>query len=79
MMRRLVVGDLVSRDGTDVHRVLYVNEPGDMIEVECIEPPASGWCKVGEHEYNVPWRYCLVAGLTQDGLMNGEALLGDGA
>lgn len=50
-------GDLVTRDGTDVQRVIYVNEDGTAIEVECVKAPSSGWCKVGEREYNMARRY----------------------
>lgn len=56
------VGDVVSRDGSDRQRILKINEAGDLIEVECIREPATGeghppWCRLGEVESNVAWRY----------------------
>jgi hypothetical protein len=33
------IGDLVTRSGTDVQRVVDINEAGDLIEVECVKPP----------------------------------------
>ena len=51
------VGTIVSRDGTDRHRVIAVNDVGDLIEVECIVRSAHGWCDVGEREWNLPRRY----------------------
>lgn len=55
------VGDLVTRDGTDIHRVTGHNgddqyEP-DLITVVCVKAPASGWCEVGDVEDNLPRRY----------------------
>jgi hypothetical protein len=55
------VGDLVTRDGTDIQRVTKVGEYND-ITVECIKAPDSGWCKVGEVELNLAGRYQRVAG-----------------
>lgn len=55
------VGDLVSRDGTDVHRVTGTNASEryapDLIDVVCVRAPASGWCAVGETESNLASRY----------------------
>jgi hypothetical protein len=61
------VGDLVTRDGTDVHRVVDMNEHGDLMEVECVKEPAGfrnedgtraePWVRVGEREWNLPRRY----------------------
>lgn len=65
--RQFKVGDLVSRDGTDVQRVTEINEAGDLITVVCIEEPpgfleddgtrGEPWCKVGETETNLARRY----------------------
>jgi hypothetical protein len=56
------VGDLVTRDGTDVHRVISSNDDGFLnITVVCITAPASGWCKIGDEEANLARRYDLVA------------------
>lgn len=51
------VGDLVSRDGSDIHRVLYVQEDRNCMEVVCVRAPTSGWCKVGDTEFNMCRRY----------------------
>lgn len=53
------VGDIVTRDGSDRQRVVEVGEYND-ITVECIKPPSSGWCGVGERELNLAGRYQLV-------------------
>lgn len=59
MGKQFKVGNVVSRDGTDEHLVLEVNEYG-LILVRCMKAPSSGWCKVGETEQNIPERYSLV-------------------
>lgn len=50
------VGDLVTRDGTDIHRVVSHNgSPGhapDGFTVVCVKAPADGWTEVGEEEFN---------------------------
>lgn len=51
------IGTIVTRDGTDRHRVVNVNPDGDLIEVECVVAAESGWCAVGEREWNLPRRY----------------------
>lgn len=65
--REFKVGDLVSRDGTDVQRITEINEAGDLITVVCVEEPlgfleedgtrGEPWCKVGETETNLARRY----------------------
>lgn len=50
------IGDLVTRDGTDVHRVVDVGVFND-ITVVCVSAPDSGWCKVGDEESNLAGRY----------------------
>ena len=57
MTNRFAAGDLVTRDGTDVHRVLWVNDTQDGMEVVCVKAPASGWTTVGEREFNLTRRY----------------------
>jgi hypothetical protein len=52
-----LVGDIVSRIGTDEQEVLEVNESGDLILVRCVKAPHDGFCSVGDEEWNVPWRY----------------------
>lgn len=60
------VGDLVTRDGTDLQRVIEAN--GDLITVECVKEPLGWlqedgvtrdepWCKVGDREENLARRY----------------------
>lgn len=55
------MGDLVTRDGTDIHRVVDHNGsdgyPPDGITVVCVKAQASGWCKVGDEEFNTCRRY----------------------
>ncbi|KQO68511.1 hypothetical protein ASF22_19880 [Methylobacterium sp. Leaf87] len=57
-------GDLVTRDGTDVHRVVSHNGsegyPPDGFTVVCVKAPASGWTEVGEEEFNICSRYSPV-------------------
>ena len=59
------VGDLVTRDGTDIHWVVDHNgSPGhapDGFTVVCVKAPASGWIEVSEEEFNVCRRYEPVA------------------
>lgn len=50
-------GDIVTRGGDDLQRVLDVDEEGFCMTVVCIRAPASGWCKVGEEEHNLCRRY----------------------
>ncbi|MEW4459484.1 hypothetical protein AB1K42_15435 [Roseibium algicola] len=62
------VGDLVTRDGTDIHRVVEVSNEGQTITVECVREPlgyleedgvtrSEPWCRVGEREFNMARRY----------------------
>ncbi len=69
------VGDIVSRDGTDLQRVLEINEAGDLMLVECTKEPLGylkddmtrdePWCRLGEQEWNLTRRYSF-AGRTID-------------
>lgn len=60
------IGDLVSRDGTDVQRVTRVDDDGHCITVVCVRAPLTGWCKVGDMEDNLTRRYSF-AGDVIDG------------
>ena len=61
------VGDIVTRDGTDLQRILEINEAGDLITVECIKEPlgwlnddgtrGEPWCRLGDREDNLARRY----------------------
>lgn len=61
------VGDLVTRDGSDIQRVIRADDGYGTIEVECIKEPLGflredgtrdpPWCKVGERESNLARRY----------------------
>lgn len=58
------IGDIVSRDGTDEHKILNFTHPL-MMEVECIKAPTpyedgTLWTDVGEIEDNLKRRYKLV-------------------
>ena len=61
MSDRFAIGDLVTRDGTDLQRVISTDEDGIMITVVCIEAPRTPWCEVGDEETNLARRYGLVA------------------
>lgn len=61
------VGDLVTRDGTDVQRVVAVDGFDD-ITVICVKAPASGWCRVGDAETNLAGRYLFAGGLIDGSL-----------
>ncbi len=60
------VGDIVSRDGSDLHRVIEIVTE-DLIVVECIREPEGWlnddgtrdepWCRLGEIERNLTRRY----------------------
>jgi hypothetical protein len=70
------VGDLVTRDGTDVQRILSLGY--DTLTVECVRAPDDGWCEVGDTEFNMSRRYSFageeVAGQTRapcGGLLSG--------
>jgi len=70
------VGDIVSRDGTDLQRILEINDAGDLMHVECIREPLGWlkddgsrdepWCRLGETEWNLPRRYHYPDDLTID-------------
>lgn len=59
--RYFEVGDLVTRDGTDIHRVVSHNGSDgyapDGFTVVCVKAPPDGWTEVGEAESNVCSRY----------------------
>lgn len=58
------VGDLVTRDSTDVHRVVDHNgsdgHAPDGMTVVCIKAPSQPWTEVGEEEFNTCRRYSPV-------------------
>lgn len=62
-----VVGDIVTRDGTDRQEVIETNQDDDWryapdaFTVRCTRAPADGWCDVGEEEFNLTSRYSLVS------------------
>lgn len=49
-------GDLLTRDGLDVHRVVAIIA-FDCVEVECVIAPTEGWCAIGDRETNLIRRY----------------------
>lgn len=52
------VGDLVTRDGTDVQRVTRADSGDNIIDVLCLKAPSSGWASVGDVENgNLACRY----------------------
>jgi len=59
-MNEIKVGDIVTRDGTDRHRVLEVGHYGEVV-VECIKEPRTKWIKKDEQEINLMRRYTIVS------------------
>lgn len=58
------VGDYVTRDGTDIHRVVDA-WGGDTIKVVCVRAPKHAWCRVGDEETNMARRYRFIAKLVE--------------
>jgi hypothetical protein len=56
----LKIGDLVTRDGSDVHRVEWIGDDGLYANMLCVKAPDSGWIEEGEHEYNKCSRYSRI-------------------
>lgn len=71
------VGDIVTRDGTDLQKILEINDAGDLILVVCVRAPSAWlnddgtrdepWCQVGEEEWNLSRRYSFPDELTIEG------------
>jgi len=59
-------GDYVSRDGSDVHLVTEMTADGFAATFICVVAPASGWCTVGEREFNLCRRYSRVGYCQQE-------------
>lgn len=53
-------GDHVTRDGSDVQEVVEIDPDGFCGTFRCIVPPLSGWCAVGDEEYNLCRRYSVI-------------------
>lgn len=53
-----MVGDIVSRDGTDEHEIIAIAE--GLVTVRCTKAPESGWTDVGDVEHNLACRYQFV-------------------
>lgn len=53
-------GDIVTRDGTDEHRINYFSWDRSMMEVECVKAPSQPWTEVGLPEWNLTRRYEFV-------------------
>ena len=49
------LGAIVTRHGIDRHRVIGINEAGDLIHVECVV--ADDCYAIGFREWNIPGRY----------------------
>jgi hypothetical protein len=66
------VGDLITRDGTDIHRVVDHNGsdgyPPDGMTVVCVKAPSEPWTQVGEEEFNVCRRYKWVGDVIEGDL-----------
>ncbi len=67
------VGDLVTRDGTDVHKVISLEPDGFAGEFVCVVEPAlrgneeTPWITLGDTQYNLCRRYSLVEEPGTDG------------
>jgi hypothetical protein len=69
------VGDLVTRDGTDVQRVIEADEGYGNITVVCVKAPlgwpnddgthGEPWCKVGDVESNLARRYSFAGDIVE--------------
>jgi hypothetical protein len=57
---RFAVGDYVTRDGSDVQFVKDLTDDGFGGTFVCVVAPSSGWCAVGEDEFNLCRRYSKV-------------------
>lgn len=74
---RFKVGDIVTRDGTDLHRVVDINDAGDLIDVECIKEPlgyleddgsrSEPWARLGDIETNLARRYSFSGDIIEPG------------
>ena len=60
------VGDIVSRDGTDEHKIIAFHMSRQLIDVECTKEPDTGWTSVGDVESNMPKRYLFIGGKMLD-------------
>ena len=54
------IGDIVTRDGTDEHEIVGINESRDLLDLVCIKAPDGKWIAVGEHDSNLTRRYSFV-------------------
>ena len=52
-------GDLVTRGGDDLYRVLCYHARSATVEVVCVKPPEGDWCKTGDTEFYAASRYRL--------------------
>jgi hypothetical protein len=53
-------GDIVTRDGTDEHEIIEIDEWADLMTVRCVKEPHDPWAKIGEEERNLVRRYDFV-------------------
>lgn len=54
------LGDIVTRDGSDLHLVAALTDDGFSGEFLCVRAPDTGWIAVGETESNLARRYRFV-------------------
>jgi len=54
---KFAVGDYVTRDGSDLQLVESLDWDGYCGTFKCVVAPSSGWCEVGETEFNLCGRY----------------------
>lgn len=73
-------GDIVTRDGTDRHRIMEIDDHFGNMLVECIKEPlgwlnedgtrGEPWCKIGDQEWNLVRRYSYPDNLIIEGTAN---------
>lgn len=54
------LGDIVTRDGTDLHLVTRLDDDGHSGQFLCVQAPRTGWISEGESESNLARRYSYV-------------------
>lgn len=62
----LMVGDIVTRDGTDWQFVAEIDTDNFSGTFICVKASERGWCKLGDVEYNLARRYSKVGSIQPD-------------
>ena len=59
-MEKFNVFDFVTRDGSDIHLVIDVDDDGFTGSFLCVKAPDEKWAKVGDLEMNLCRRYSAI-------------------